>query len=100
VGSEFARRSLRTWLRCAGGSPLVALIGKLAPLLAIFICLMAVVMLIIHGGYHIPFRGDAVMMAASACLLIAAYLGLASLLALLARNIALGLRLTGIFCSL
>src|SRR5262249_22947691 len=24
VGSEFARRSLRTWLRCAGGRPLVA----------------------------------------------------------------------------
>ena len=99
VGSEFARRSLRTWLRCAGGSPLVALIGKLAPLLAIFICLMAVVMLIIHGAYRIPFRGDAVMMVAAACLLIAAYLGFATLLALLARNIALGLSLTGIFCS-
>src|SRR5215475_8321669 len=52
VGSEFARRSLRAWLRCAGGSPLVALTGKLAPLLT-----------------------------------------------LLARNLALGLSLTGIFCS-
>src|SRR5262245_21507941 len=99
VGSEFARRSLRGWLRCAGGSPLVALTGKLAPLLGIFICLMAVIMLIIHGAYRIPFRGDAVMIAAAACLLITAYLGLATLLALLARDIALGLSLTGIFCS-
>ena len=99
VGSEFARRSLRTWLRCAGGRPLVALVGKLAPLLAIFICLMAVIMLIIHGAYRIPFRGDAVMVVAAACLLIAAYLGFATLLALLARNIALGLSLTGIFSS-
>jgi ABC-2 type transport system permease protein len=99
VGSEFARRSLRTWLRCAGGRPLVALAGKLAPLFAIFVCLMAVVMLIIHQAYHIPFRGDAVMVVAAACLLISAYLGLASLLALLARNIALGLSLTGILCS-
>src|SRR5215510_1388488 len=99
VGSEFARRSLRTWLRCAGGNPLVALVGKAAPLMAIFICLMAVIMLIIHGAFRIPFRGDAVMVVAAACLLIAAYLGFAALLALLARNMALGLSLTGIFCS-
>jgi len=100
VGSEFARRSLRVWLRCAGGNPLVALLGKLAPLLAIFIFLMAaLVMVIIHGAYSIPFRGDAVMVVVGACLLIAAYLGLATLLALLARNIALGLSLTGIICS-
>ena len=99
VGSEFARRSLRAWLRCAGGSPLVALTGKLAPLLVIFICLMAGVMLIIHGAYGLPFRGDPVMVVAAACLMISAYLGLAALLALLARNIALGLSLTGILCS-
>jgi len=99
VGSEFSRRSLRAWLRCAGGRPLVALMGKLAPLFAIFVCLMVVVMLIIHQAYRIPFRGDAVMVVAAACLLIAAYLGLGSLLALIARNVALGLSLTGIFCS-
>jgi ABC-2 type transport system permease protein len=99
VGSEFSRRSLRAWLRCAGGRTLVALVGKLAPLFAIFVCLMVVLMLIIHQAYRIPFRGDAVMVVAAACLLIAAYLGLGSLLALIARNVALGLSLTGIFCS-
>jgi hypothetical protein len=31
VGSEFRRRSVRTWLACAGGNPIVALAGKLAP---------------------------------------------------------------------
>src|SRR5215468_9237254 len=36
VGSEFSRRSMRTWLACAGGNPIVALAGKLAPLFAIF----------------------------------------------------------------
>src|ERR1700722_10059845 len=30
VGSEFGRRSMRTWLARAGGSPIVALAGKLA----------------------------------------------------------------------
>ncbi len=32
VGSEFSRRSRRAWLKAAGGSPLAALFGKLAPL--------------------------------------------------------------------
>ncbi len=40
VGSEFRRRSMRTWLRCAGGNPIVALVGKLAPLFAIFFFIM------------------------------------------------------------
>src|SRR5262249_12684285 len=37
VGSEFGRRSMRAWLRCAGGNPIVALAGKLAPLFVIFV---------------------------------------------------------------
>src|SRR5262249_24486782 len=40
VGSEFHRRSMRTWLACAGGNPIVALAGKLAPLFAVFVGLM------------------------------------------------------------
>jgi ABC-2 type transport system permease protein len=31
VGSEFHRRSMRTWLACAGGNPIVALAGSLRP---------------------------------------------------------------------
>ena len=37
VGSEFSQRSKRAWMRAAGGRPLVALIGKLLPLFAIFL---------------------------------------------------------------
>jgi ABC-2 type transport system permease protein len=99
VGSEFSRRRRATWLRCAGGRPLVALAGKLAPLFMIFMLQMVVVLLIIHSAYEIPFRGDAVMMTASACLLIGAYQGLASLLVLLVRDLPLGLSLTGIMVS-
>ena len=36
VGTEFSRRSRRVWLRCAGGSAFVALLGKLLPLFAVF----------------------------------------------------------------
>ena len=99
VGSEFTRRSLKTWLRTAGGSPVAALVGKLAPFFAIFIVMMAVVAVIIHGLYDIPFRGDPIIMGAAACLLVAAYLAIGALFQLLARSMAFGLSLTAIVCS-
>jgi ABC-2 type transport system permease protein len=99
VGSEFSRRSLRTWLRAAGGSPLTALVGKLAPLFAIFMMMMVLDAGIIHQLYEVPFRGDSVLMGAAACLLVIAYLSLGSLLQLLTRELATGLSLTAIFCN-
>jgi len=99
VGSEFAMRSRRAWLKAAGGSPLAALVGKLAPLFAIFILMMVVAALVIHGLFQIPFRGDPVLMGAAACLLLIAYLSIGALFQLLVRNLALGLTITAIFCS-
>jgi ABC-2 type transport system permease protein len=99
VGSEFSTRSLREWLNAAGGSPLTALVGKLAPYFGIFILLMVVGLGIIHGLNQIPFRGDPILMGASACLLVIAYLSLGALLQLLVKNLPLGLSLTGIICS-
>jgi ABC-2 type transport system permease protein len=99
VGSEFSSRSMAEWMRVAGGSPLTALIGKLLPLFGIFILMMVVVAAIIHGFFHIPFRGDPLLMGAAACLLIIGYLAIGSLFALLTRNLALGLSVTAIFCS-
>jgi ABC-2 type transport system permease protein len=58
VGTEFSRRSRRAWLRCAGGSPLVALAGKLLPLFAVFFTLLAVDALILHAGFQLPYRGS------------------------------------------
>jgi ABC-2 type transport system permease protein len=99
VGSEFSRRSLRGWLAASGGRPLVALAGKLAPLFAIFLVEMAALVPILDGAYGIPFRGDSLMLALAALLLIAAYQALAALLVLLVRNLALGLSLVGIVAS-
>lgn len=99
VGSEFSRRSLRGWLRCAGGRPLIALAGKLAPLFAVFLLWFAALAGMLHGLFQLPFRGDAVLVGVSACLLILAYQGLAALIQLLAGNLALGLSLIGIVVS-
>jgi ABC-2 type transport system permease protein len=99
VGSEFASRSVRAWMRTAGGSPLAALVGKLAPLFGILCVMMVIVAAIIHEIFAVPFRGDAVLLGAAACLLLIAYLAMGALFQLLVRKLALGLSLTAIICS-
>ena len=99
VGSEFHRRSMRVWLACAGGNPIVALAGKLAPLFGIFFVLMLSVALILEGMLGISFKGDLPMMIVAALLLIVGYLALGALLQLLVRDLATGLGLTGLVVS-
>ena len=66
VGSEFRRRDARAWLESAGGDPVVALVGKLAPLFGIFFLIMLAEPFFLEGVMQIPFRGDVpLMMAAS-----------------------------------
>jgi ABC-2 type transport system permease protein len=99
VGSEFRRRSMRTWLACAGGNPIVALAGKLAPLFGIFFVLMLVVVLILEGLFELSFKGDVPMIVAAGSLFLLAYLALGALLQLLTRDLAVGLGLTGLVVS-
>jgi len=99
VGSEFTSRSRRAWLATAGGSPLAALVGKLAPLFGIFMLMMVVGAGIVHGLFAVPFRGDPILMGVAACLLLLGYLALGALFQLLVRKLAVGLSLTAIFCS-
>jgi ABC-2 type transport system permease protein len=99
VGSEFRRRSVRTWLACAGGNPVVALAGKLAPLFVIFFFMMLAVPLILEGLLEISFKGNVPMMMVAASLLIVGYLALGALLQLLVGDLATGLGLTGLVVS-
>ena len=99
IGTEFSRRSRRAWLRCAGGSPLIALAGKLLPLFALFFALLGIEALILHAGFELPYRGTLLMMVVAAILFIFAYQSLAVLLLLLVRNLALGLSLVAIIAS-
>jgi ABC-2 type transport system permease protein len=99
VGSEFRRRSMRTWLACAGGNPIVALAGKLAPLFGIFLVIMLSVPLILEGLLGITFKGDVPMIVVAASLLIVGYLALGALIQLLVRDLAIGLGLTGLVVS-
>ena len=99
VGSEFRRRDARAWLESAGGDPIVALVGKLAPLFGIFFLIMLAEPLFLEGVLQIPFRGDLPLMVAAGSLLIIAYLSLGALLQLLTGDLATGLGLAGLFAS-
>jgi ABC-2 type transport system permease protein len=99
VGSEFRRRNFRTWLACAGGDPIVALVGKLTPLFIVYIGLMGMLTLVVEGVFGISFRGDMPMMVAAALLFMIAYLALGALFQLLARELSSGLAITGLFVS-
>jgi ABC-2 type transport system permease protein len=99
VGSEFHRRSMRAWLACAGGNPIVALAGKLAPLFGIFFVIMLSVALILEGLLGISFKGDVPMIVAAGSLMIVAYLALGALMQLLVLDLATGLGLTGLVVS-
>jgi ABC-2 type transport system permease protein len=99
VGTEFTRRSRRAWLRCAGGSALTALLGKLAPLFAAFFLLLAIDALILHAGFGLSYRGDVFMILVAAMLFVVAYLSLASLVELLVRDLPLGLSINAIIAS-
>ena len=99
VGSEFKRRSMRTWLACAGGSPLVALAGKLAPLFAIFAVMMLSVALVLEGLFGLSFKGDVPVIIAAGSFLILACMAIGALLQLLMRDLPTGLGLTGLIVS-
>jgi len=99
VGSELSRRSRRAWLRCAGGSAVVALTGKLLPLFLVFFGLLGVDALILDAGFELSYRGDVVMIVVAAMLFIVAYQSIATILQLVVRNLALGLSLTAIITS-
>jgi ABC-2 type transport system permease protein len=99
VGSEFRRRDARAWLESAGGDPLVALAGKLAPLFGIFVLIMLAEALFLEGVLQIPFRGDVPLLVAAGCLLIIAHLSLGALLQLLVGDLATGLGLAGLIAS-
>jgi ABC-2 type transport system permease protein len=99
VGSEFRRRDARVWLESAGGDPVVALVGKLAPLFGIFFLIMLAESFFLEGVLKIPFKGDVPLMLAAGSLLIIAHLSLGALLQLVAGDLATGLGLAGLFVS-
>ena len=99
VGSEFKRRSLGAWWDISGHNIASALVGKLLPYYVVHMLMFVLMVGILDVWLGVSFRGSAVLLAASATLLIVAYQMIGCLMQLLARNMALGLSLTGLIVS-
>ncbi len=99
VGSEFRRRSFASWWDLSGHSVATALVGKLLPYFVVLMLMFVLMVGILDVWLGVSFRGDAVMTAVSASLLIVAYQLIGCLMQLLTRDLALGLSLTGIIVS-
>jgi ABC-2 type transport system permease protein len=99
VGSEFRRRSLRAWWDISGHNIASALVGKLLPYYIVHMLMFVLMVGILDVWLGVSFRSSAVLLAASATLLIVAYQMIGCLMQLLARNMALGLSLTGLIVS-
>jgi ABC-2 type transport system permease protein len=99
VGSEFRRRSLREWWDLSGHSITTALVGKLLPYYVVLMLMFVLMVGILDVWLGVSFRGNAVLTAVSATLLIVAYQMIGCLMQLLARDMAVGLSLTGIIVS-
>ena len=99
VGSEFRRRSLRAWWDISGHSIGAALLGKMLPYYIVMMLMFVAMVGILDVWLGVSFRGDAVLTAVSASLLIVAYQMIGCLMQLLARNMPVGLSLTAIVVS-
>src|SRR5262249_46309093 len=87
------------WLACAGGNPIVALAGKLAPPFALFFVIMLLVPLILGGLLGVLFKGNTPVMGVAPMLLVVGSLAFGALMRLLVRDLATGLGLTGLIVS-
>ncbi len=99
VGSEFRRRNMREWWDLSGRNIASALVGKLLPYFVVLMLMFVLMVGILDVWLGVSFRGSAVLTAVSATLLIIAYQMIGCLMQLLARNMAVGLSLTGIIVS-
>ncbi|HME25434.1 MAG TPA: ABC transporter permease [Acetobacteraceae bacterium] len=99
VGSEFRRRSMREWWDLSGHNIAAALVGKLLPYFVVLMLMFVLIIGILDVWLGVSFRGSAVLTAVSATLLIVSYQMIGCLMQLLARNMAVGLSLTGIIVS-
>jgi len=74
-----------------GANIAAALVGKLLPYYVVHMLMFVLMVGILDVWLGVSFRGSALLMAASATLLIVAYQMIGCLMQLLARNMALGL---------
>lgn len=99
VGMEFRARTADAWLQAAGGSPALALLGKLAPYTLYWTALSWFMWVWLHRWFDVPIQGSRLALAAGTFLLVLAYQAVAVLFVALKGNLRLANSLAGFYCG-
>jgi len=87
IGRELADATVKEWVAVAGGSPVIAWVGKLVPY-AVFDCLLVLTLVGTYAAwFQMPVRGQAWLMALGCVVFVVACQALAVLLIVLTANL-------------
>jgi ABC-2 type transport system permease protein len=99
LGREFRNRTVDAWLQAAGGSLTRALLGKLAPLAAIYLLLALAVVVTFAGWRGWPAAGSLLLWMVAISVLMLVSITVALLLVALTVNLRTALSLTGVYVA-
>src|SRR5260370_4588802 len=87
IGRELADATVKEWVAAAGGSPLIAWVGKLVPY-AVYDCLLVLTLVGAYAAwFRMPVRGEAWLLGAGCVAFVLACQALAVLLIVLTANL-------------
>jgi len=99
VGIELKEGTAREWLRTAGGSPWLAVAGKLAPYTAGFLFVGLLMNTFLFLYLEVPLRGSVTLIAVATTLLILAYQAIAVLIVALTSNLRMSLSAAAVYAA-
>jgi len=99
VGVEMKEGSAREWLDAAGGSPWAAVVGKLVPYTAGFICVGLLMNSYLFLWLKLPLRGSVTLIALATVLLVLSYQAVALLIVAVTANLRISLSSAAIYAA-
>lgn len=99
VGVEMKEGSAREWLDSAGGSPWLAVAGKLAPYTAGFLCVGLFMNSYLFLWLKLPLRGSVTLIAMATVLLVLSYQAVALLIVAVTANLRISLSSAAIYAA-
>ena len=99
LGREFRDRSVDAWLASAGGSFAHALVGKLVPVLLVYLLFALALVALFAGWRGWPAAGSVVLWIVALAVLVLASVAIAVLLVGLTVNLRTALSLTGLYVA-
>lgn len=99
LGREFRDRTVDTWLASAGDSVLRALLGKFAPVLAVYLLLALLVVVTLAGWRGWPAAGSLMLWYAALAVLMIVSIAVAILLVGATANLRMALSVTGFYVA-